>query len=290
MDTLIAIGAGAAWAYSLPGVLRPAPPRLFRIGRRYPRLRARRPLHGRKGQGRASEAIRKLIELQPDTAMRVCATASSRNVAIDDSWSATRLRVRPGDKVPTDGVVVEGGSAIDESLLTGESLPVAKGPGDAVVGGCLNGNGAFVMSVTAVGGDTVLSGIIRMVDHAQGTKLPVQKLADRISARFVPAVGAIAATTLAGWLLAGHPASRGAGPLGGRAADRLPLRARPGHAHRDHGRHRPGGQARHLHPQRRSAGNRRQAHHAGLRQDRHHHRRAAGGHRLPGPAPARTRP
>jgi Cu+-exporting ATPase len=118
------------------------------------------------------------------------------------------VRVRPGDKVPTDGVLVEGGSAIDESLLTGESLPVAKGGGDAVAGGCLNGTGAFVMRVSAVGGDTVLSGIIRMVDHAQGTKLPVQRLADSISARFVPAVGIVAAATLGGWLLAGHPASR----------------------------------------------------------------------------------
>jgi Cu+-exporting ATPase len=129
-------------------------------------------------------------------------------VPVDDLVVGDLLRVRPGDKVPIDGVLVEGASALDESLLTGESLPVAKGRGDAVAGGCLNGTGAFVMRVSAVGGDTVLSGIIRMVDHAQGTKLPVQKLADRISARFVPAVGAIAAATLAGWLLAGHPASR----------------------------------------------------------------------------------
>ena len=90
---------------------------------------------------------------------------------------------------------------------------MAKSLGDAVVGGCLNGIGAFVMRVTAVGGDTVLSGIVRLVDHAQGAKLPVQKLADRISARFVPAVGGIAALTLGGWLLAGHPAVARAGAL-----------------------------------------------------------------------------
>ncbi|MBL8489190.1 MAG: heavy metal translocating P-type ATPase [Rhodocyclaceae bacterium] len=119
-----------------------------------------------------------------------------------------RLRVRPGDRVPADGIVEEGHSAVDEAMLSGEPLPVAKGPGDAVVGGCINGNGGFVMRVTAVGPDTVLAGIVRLVDHAQGAKLPVQKLADRISARFVPAVGGIAALTFAGWLAAGHPASR----------------------------------------------------------------------------------
>jgi len=207
MDTLISIGAGAAWAYSLPGVLRPhhhvyfesaAGILSFVLAGRYMEERAK---------GRASEAIRKLIELQPATAYRL-RDGHEEEVAVDDLVVGDLVRVRPGDKVPTDGVLVEGGSAIDESLLTGESLPVAKGSGDSVAGGCLNGNGAFVMRVTAVGGDTVLSGIIRMVDHAQGTKLPVQRMADAISARFVPAVGVIAAATLGGWLLAGHPASR----------------------------------------------------------------------------------
>ena len=207
MDTLIAIGAGAAWAYSLPGMLRPqhhvyfesaAGILSFVLAGRYMEERAK---------GRASEAIRKLIELQPATACRL-RDGREEEVPVDDLLVGDLVRVRPGDKVPTDGVLVEGGSAIDESLLTGESLPVAKGPGDAVAGGCLNGNGAFVMRVSAVGGDTVLSGIIRMVDHAQGTKLPVQRMADAISARFVPAVGVIAAATLGGWLMAGQPTSR----------------------------------------------------------------------------------
>ena len=207
MDTLIAMGAGAAYLYSLPGVLRPhhhvyfesaAAIVAFVLGGRYMEERAK---------GKASEAIRKLIELQPETAIRVTA-GGDETVAIDDVQPGDRLRVRPGDKVPTDGVVEAGASSLDESMLTGESLPVAKGIGDAVVGGCLNGNGAFVMRVTAVGGDTVLSGIVKLVDHAQGTKLPVQKLADRISARFVPTVAGIGGLTLAGWLMAGHPASR----------------------------------------------------------------------------------
>jgi Cu+-exporting ATPase len=207
MDTLIAVGAGAAWLYSLPGVLQPhhhvyfesaAGILSFVLAGRYMEERAR---------GRASEAIRKLIELQPATALRL-RDGHEEEVPVDDLAVGDLVRVRPGDKVPTDGVVVEGGSAIDESLLTGESLPVAKGRGDAVAGGCLNGTGAFVMRVAAVGGDTVLANIIRMVDHAQGAKLPVQRLADRISARFVPAVGGIAAATLAGWSLAGLPPSR----------------------------------------------------------------------------------
>jgi Cu+-exporting ATPase len=207
MDTLISMGAGAAWLYSLPGALRPhhhvyfesaAAIVAFVLGGRYMEERAR---------GKASEAIRKLIELQPDMAIRVTADGDE-TVGIDQVAVGDRLRVRPGDKVPADGVVEEGTSSLDESMLTGESLPVARGIGDAVVGGTLNGNGAFVMRVTAVGGDTVLSGIVKLVDHAQGAKLPVQKLADRISARFVPAVAGIGGVTLAGWLLAGHPPAR----------------------------------------------------------------------------------
>ena len=211
MDTLIAMGAGAAYLYSIPGVARmhhhvyfesAAAIVAFVLGGRYMEERAK---------GKASEAIRKLIELQPETAIRITANGDE-TVAIDDVCLGDRLRVRPGDKVPTDGVVEEGASSLDESMLTGESLPVSKGVGDAVVGGCMNdgmsGTGSFVMRVTAVGGDTVLSGIVKLVDHAQGSKLPVQKLADRISARFVPAVAGIGGLTLAGWLMAGHPASR----------------------------------------------------------------------------------
>ena len=207
MDTLIAIGAGAAWSYSLPGVFRPEHHVYFEsaagilgfvLAGRYLEERAK---------GRASEAIRKLIELQPATAIRIT-DSGEEEVAVETLALGDRLRVRPGDKVPTDGIVTEGSSAIDESLLTGEALPVAKNPGDPVAGGCLNGTGAFIMRVTAIGGDTVLAGIVRMVDHAQSAKLPVQKLVDRISARFVPAVGSIAAATFGGWLLAGHPASR----------------------------------------------------------------------------------
>jgi Cu+-exporting ATPase len=207
MDSLIAMGAGAAWLYSLPGAVRPqhhvyfesaAAIVAFVLGGRYMEERAK---------GKASEAIRKLIELQPDTAVRVTADGDE-TVGIDQVAVGDRLRVRPGDKLPADGVVEEGASSVDEAMLTGESLPVAKGVGDAVVGGTLNGNGGFILRVTAVGGDTALAGIVKLVDHAQGSKLPVQKLADRISARFVPAVAGIGGLTLAGWMLAGHPPAR----------------------------------------------------------------------------------
>jgi Cu+-exporting ATPase len=207
MDTLIAVGAGAAYLYSLPGVLRPDHHVYFESAAGILSFVLAGRYMEEKAKGRASEAIRKLIELQPETAVRL-KDGIEETVGIDDVVIGDLLRVRPGDRVPTDGVVVEGGSSVDESLLTGESLPVAKGVGDAVVGGCINGNGAFVMRVTAVGGSTVLSGIVKLVDHAQGAKLPVQKLADRISARFVPAVGAIAGVTLLGWLAAGTPTAR----------------------------------------------------------------------------------
>ena len=208
MDTLIAIGSGAAWAYSIPGVLQmhhhvyfesAAGICTFVLLGRYMEERAK---------GKASEAIRKLIELQPETALRIEADGSEREIPIDDVQVGDVLRVRAGDKVPTDGRVLDGSSSIDEAMITGESLPVAKAPGDSVIGGCLNGNGSFTMTVVAIGGDTVLSGIVKLVDHAQGSKLPVQKLADRISARFVPAVGGVAALTFAGWALGGHPVSR----------------------------------------------------------------------------------
>ena len=207
MDTLIAIGSGAAWAYSIPGVLKQhhhvyfesaAGICTFVLLGRYMEERAK---------GKASEAIRKLIELQPETAIRIEANGEEIEVSIDDIQIGDCLRVRSGEKVPVDGLINTGETSVDEAMITGESLPVPKSVGDKVIGGCLNGNGSFTMTVTATGMDTVLSGIVKLVDHAQGSKLPVQKLADRISARFVPAVGGIAAATLSGWALSGAPAA-----------------------------------------------------------------------------------
>ncbi|MCX7897714.1 MAG: heavy metal translocating P-type ATPase [Rhodocyclaceae bacterium] len=204
MDTLIALGSSAAYLYSLPGLLRPhqhvyfesaAAILAFVLAGRYLEERAK---------GKASEAIHKLIALQPAQATRVT-PQGDETVAIDAIVVGDLLRVRPGEKIPLDGVVIEGEGQVNESLVTGEARPVTKKAGDLVIGGTLNIAGSFLLRVCAVGAQTVLAGIVRLVDAAQGAKLPVQKLADRISARFVPTVGFISAATLMGWLLAGRP-------------------------------------------------------------------------------------
>lgn len=205
MDTLIAVGAGAAWAYSIPGVFSMGHHVYFESAAGICTFVLLGRYLEERAKGKAGEAIRKLIELQPETALRIEADGREAEVGIDEVQIGDTLRVRAGDKIPSDGRVLAGSSTIDEAMLTGESLPVSKTAGDQVVGGCLNGNGSFTMTVTAIGADTVLSGIVKLVDQAQGSKLPVQKLADRISARFVPAVGGIAALTFGGWALAGHP-------------------------------------------------------------------------------------
>ena len=202
MDTLIALGAGSAYAYSVPALL---------LGRHHLYFEAAGGiitfvLLGRyleeRAKGKTSEAIRKLVDLQPNTAT-VIREGHEMVVDIDDIVVDDVLLVRPGERIPTDGLVVSGLSTVDESIVTGESMPVVKEPGQKVVGGCVNGTGTFRMQATAVGADTVLSGIVRMVDEAQASKLPVQKLADRISAVFVPAVIGVAGATFGGWLLAG---------------------------------------------------------------------------------------
>jgi Cu+-exporting ATPase len=207
MDSLIALGAGAAYLYSLPGLFRPQHHVYFEAAAGIVGFVLLGRFLEERAKGQASEAIRKLIELQAETAV-VLRDGEEQVVPIDRVVVGDLLRLRPGDRIPADGLLVCGSSAVDEAMLSGESLPVSKRPGDKVHAGCLNGNGTFTLRVTAVGADTVLAGIVRLVDHAQGSKLPVQKLADRISARFVPAVGGIAALTLGGWLLArAHPAT-----------------------------------------------------------------------------------
>ncbi|GAB6042548.1 copper-exporting P-type ATPase CopA [Endothiovibrio diazotrophicus] len=204
MDSLIALGAGAAYAYSVPAWLFNRHHLYFEAaGGIITFVLLGRYLEER-AKGQAGEAIRKLIDLQPQSATvlrdGVEVVVPAEELAVGDL-----LLVRPGERIPTDGEVVAGLSTVDESMVTGESLPVVKEPGQAVVGGCINGSGTLRVRATAVGGDTVLAGIVRLVDQAQGAKLPVQKLADRISAVFVPAVMGVSALTAAGWLLAGAP-------------------------------------------------------------------------------------
>ena len=208
MDTLIALGAGAAYLYSLPGLLphRRAHFLYFEAAASIVTFVLLGRYLEERAKGKAGEAIRQLIELQPAT-VTVIRDGVEMVVDVESVAPGETLLVRPGERVPTDGEVIAGSSAVDEAMLTGESLPVGKAAGDRVIGGCMNQNGALTLRATAVGQDTVLAHIVRMVDAAQSAKLPVQKLADRISAVFVPGVIGIAGVTAGGWLLGGAPAT-----------------------------------------------------------------------------------
>ncbi len=199
MDVLIAMGSSAAYFYSLPitfGLLAghvyyetaAVIITLIRLGK-YLEARAK---------GRTSEAIKKLMGLRAKTA-RVIRDGEEAEVSIDDVRVGDIVLVRPGEKIPVDGVVIEGRSAVDESMLTGESLPVEKKPGDAVIGATLNKLGLLKFEATKVGKETALAQIIKLVEDAQGSKAPIQKLADQVSAVFVPIVIVIALLTFAGW-------------------------------------------------------------------------------------------
>ncbi len=203
MDVLIAMGSSAAFFYSLPitfGWLHghvyyetaAVIITLIKLGKYLEAL----------AKGHTSEAIKKLMGLSAKTA-RVVRDGVESEVAVDDVRVGDLVLVRPGEKIAVDGVVVEGRSAIDESMLTGESLPVEKKPGDPVIGATLNKLGMLKFEATKVGRETALAQIIRLVEEAQGSKAPIQKMADQVSAVFVPAVIAIAALTFIGWYFFG---------------------------------------------------------------------------------------
>ena len=210
MDTLVAVGTSAAWGYSVAVTLWPAaviaagiePVTYFDSSTIIIGL----VLLGRWLEARAkvktTGAIRHLVGLSPTTAHLVEAD-EDREVALESVQVGDLLRVRPGEKIPVDGSIVEGGSAIDASMLTGEPVPVVVGPGDEVIGATLNTNGTFVMRATRVGRDTALARIVELVKRAQGSKAPIQRLADRIAERFVPIVILLAAATFAVWYVAG---------------------------------------------------------------------------------------
>ena len=189
MDVLIALGSTTAYAYSvavLAGVVAgslyfdtAALILVFITLGNY--LEAR-------SKGQAGEALRKLLEMEADTATLVDEDGTEREVPVDEVAVGDRMKVRPGEQVPTDGVVVDGQSAVDESMVTGESVPVEKGEGDEVIGSTINENGVLVVEATKVGADTALQGIVRTVKEAQSRQPDIQNLADRISAYFVPAV------------------------------------------------------------------------------------------------------
>ncbi len=208
MDLLVALGTSAAFLFSLAQLVRGsgfgggAPALYFETSAVLITLvLLGRWLESRAKRGTTS-AIRALMDLRPETA-RVLRDGAEIEIAAGQVVPGDVVIVRPGERVPVDGEVAEGQSEVDESLITGESLPVLKGPGDAVTGGAINGTGLLRVTVTRVGADSTLARIIRMVEGAQAGKAPVQRLVDRVSAVFVPAVLAIAAVTFGAWMALG---------------------------------------------------------------------------------------
>src|SRR5436309_7885975 len=215
MFTLIALGTGTAYVYSVVATVAPDMfPASFRshggeVGLYFEaaaiitvlvllgqvlELRAR---------SQTSSAIRSLLRLAPPTARRLRLDGTEEDVPLEHVQAGDRLRVRPGEKVPVDGVVLEGRSAVDESMVTGESIPVEKTPGSRVIGGTVNGTGGFVMRAERVGSETLLAQIVHMVSEAQRSRAPIQRLADLVSSWFVPAVVLIAMATFVVWVIWG---------------------------------------------------------------------------------------
>jgi Cu+-exporting ATPase len=214
MFTLIAMGTGAAYAYSLlaalaPGLL-PASFRrpdgeaavYFEAAAVITTLVLLGQVLELRARERTGDAIRALLSLAPKTARRV-GDSGEADVPLDAVHPGDRLRVRPGEKIPVDGVILEGSSSIDESMVTGEPVPVEKGPGDKVIGGTVNGPGSFIMRAERVGADTLLAQIVRLVGEAQRSRAPIQRLADVVAAYFVPAVVLVALATFVIWAAAG---------------------------------------------------------------------------------------
>jgi P-type Cu+ transporter len=204
MNTLIALGTGAAWLYSTVAILFP---RLFPAGTAEPfydvvavviALVVLGQALELRAKGRTSEAIKKLMGLQAKTA-RVIRDGQELDLPVEEVLVGDVVQVRPGEKVPVDGVIIEGSSAVDESMLTGESLPVSKQAGDEVIGATLNKTGAFKFRTTKVGKDTALAQIVKMVQDAQNSKAPIARLADTISGYFVPVVMILAVLTFVAW-------------------------------------------------------------------------------------------
>jgi Cu+-exporting ATPase len=203
MDTLVSLGTTAAYGYSVASVLRGSGDVYFEAAAVVLTLVLVGKTLEHRATGRASAAIRALIDLSPRTA-RVRRDGELMEVPVDAVAVGDTVVVRPGERVPVDGEVTSGASAVDESMLTGESLPVDKEPGDPVAGGTLNGHGSMEVTATRVGADTAIARIIRLVEEAQGAKAPVQRLADVVAGYFVPAVVAVALLALVGWgVLAG---------------------------------------------------------------------------------------
>lgn len=215
MFTLIAMGTGVAWLYSIiatgfpnffPATMRMgdgAVPVYFEAAAVITVLVLLGQVLELRAREQTSGAIRALLDLSPKSARRIAVDGSESDVALDSVEAGDRLRVRPGERVPVDGEIIDGRSAVDESMVTGESMPLTKSAGDKVIGGTMNQSGAFIMRADKVGRETMLAQIVQMVAQAQRSRAPIQKLADQVSGWFVPAVIAIALLAFVVWGLFG---------------------------------------------------------------------------------------
>jgi P-type Cu+ transporter len=215
MFTLIGMGTGVAYGYSVIATLAPQifpqslrgmggyPDVYFEAAAAITTLVLLGQVMELRARSRTSAAIRALLDLNPRSARRLNPDGTEKDIPLEQVQPGDRLRVRPGEKIPVDGVLLEGRSAIDESMITGESMPVGKSPESKVIGATINGSGSFVMRAERVGSETLLARIVQLVGQAQRSRAPIQRLADRVAKWFVPAVVAIAAITFVAWLLFG---------------------------------------------------------------------------------------
>jgi Cu+-exporting ATPase len=215
MFTLIALGVSAAFAFSLAALIAPGAfpasardamgmvPLYFEAAAVIVTLVLAGQILELRARERTSDALRSLLDLAPPVAVRIAEGGGEEEVPLDAVRKQDKLRVRPGARVPVDGVVLEGSSSLDESMVTGESVPVARGPGDRLIGGTVNGGGSLVMWAEGIGPEGTLARIVGLVSEAQRSRAPVHALADRVSAWFVPAVVAVAVLAAIAWWLAG---------------------------------------------------------------------------------------
>ncbi|MCU1262786.1 MAG: actP [Bryobacterales bacterium] len=203
MFTLIGLGAGAAYLYSVIAAIEGERELYFEPAAVIVTLVLLGQVLELRARGQTTSALKSLLKLVPKNARVVRDDGTEEDVSLDQLAIGVRLRVRPGESIPVDGAVLEGTSSVDESMITGEPIPVEKSPGSKVTGGTVNGTGSFVMSAEHVGADTVLAHIVRLVSEAQRTRAPIQRLADVVASYFVPVVVAVAAITFAVWAIWG---------------------------------------------------------------------------------------
>lgn len=289
MFTLIGLGVGVAWTYSvvataLPGIFPQSVfnemgvvPVYFEAAAVITALVLLGQVLELRARSQTNAAIKMLLGLAPKTARIVRDGGAEEDIPLEQVQPGDTLRVRPGEKIPVDGTVMDGASHVDESMVTGEPVPVSKTAGERLIGATVNGTGSLLMKAEKVGADTLLAQIVNMVAEAQRSRAPIQKLVDIVSGYFVPAVVMIAIITFVVWGDVGTgaaPCPRG-NQRGGRTDHRLSLCAGSRDANVHHGRHRQGRDGWRADQERRGAGDHAQGRHAGGRQDRYADRRQA---------------